>query len=104
MLLLSVHLWFVLKKGISVPPVPGELVDPATYDAKYEEELRRGEPFLGEAMIKDIVFSALVVIVVVVIAALAGPKGPSDAARSDIERRESAAGLAVPVAIWIAVA
>lgn len=77
MLLLSVHLWLVLKKGISVPPVPGELVDPATYDAKYQEELRRGEPFLGEAMIKDIVFSALVVIVVVVIAALAGPKGPS---------------------------
>lgn len=77
MLLLAVHLWLVLKKGISVPPVPGELVDPATYDAKYEEELRRGEPFLGEAMLKDIVFSALVVIVVVAIAALAGPKGPS---------------------------
>jgi ubiquinol-cytochrome c reductase cytochrome b subunit len=75
--LLAVHLWLVLKKGISVPPKPGELVDPATYDATYEEELRRGEPFLGEAMLKDVFFSALVVIVVVVIAAMAGPKGPS---------------------------
>ena len=43
----------------------------------YEEELRRGEPFLGEAMLKDIFFSALVVVVVVTIAALAGPKGPN---------------------------
>jgi ubiquinol-cytochrome c reductase cytochrome b subunit len=76
-LLLSVHLWLVLKKGVSVPPKPGAVVDPKTYDADYEEELRRGEPFLGEAMLKDVVFSALVVIVVVTIAAIAGPKGPS---------------------------
>jgi ubiquinol-cytochrome c reductase cytochrome b subunit len=75
--LLAIHLWLVLKKGISVPPKPGVLVDPATYDAQYEEELRRGEPFLGEAMLKDVVFSALVVIAVVSIAAIAGPKGPS---------------------------
>jgi ubiquinol-cytochrome c reductase cytochrome b subunit len=75
--LLVVHLWLVVKQGISVPPVPGVRVDPATYDAQYQEELRQGEPFLGEAMLKDIFFSALVVIVVVVIAALAGPKGPS---------------------------
>ncbi|HEY2882230.1 MAG TPA: cytochrome b N-terminal domain-containing protein [Pirellulales bacterium] len=77
LLLLGVHLWLVLKKGISVPPKVGELVDPKTYDANYEEELKRGEPFLGEAMLKDIAFSALVVIVVVTIAAIAGPKGPS---------------------------
>jgi len=76
-LLLSVHLWLVLKKGVSVPPKPGAVVDPKTYDADYEEELRRGEPFLGEAMLKDVVFSALVVVVVVMIAAIAGPKGPS---------------------------
>jgi ubiquinol-cytochrome c reductase cytochrome b subunit len=74
---LSVHLWLVLKKGISVPPRPGQIVDPATYDAQYEEELRRGEPFSREAMLKDIFFSALVVVVVVTIAALVGPKGPN---------------------------
>ena len=36
-----------------------------------------GIPFLGEAMLKDVVVSALAVIVVVVVAALVGPKGPT---------------------------
>ena len=34
-------------------------------------------PFLGDALLKDILFSALAVIVVVVIAAVLGPKGPT---------------------------
>ncbi|HZZ26569.1 MAG TPA: cytochrome b N-terminal domain-containing protein [Pirellulales bacterium] len=75
--LLAVHLWLVIKQGVSVPPQPGKIVDLLKYDAEYHEELRRGEPFLGEAMLKDVAVSALVVIVVVTIAALAGPKGPS---------------------------
>ena len=60
-----------------MPPKPGAIVNPKTYDAQYEEELRKGEPFFGEAMLKDAFFSALVVVVVVTIAAIAGPKGPS---------------------------
>src|SRR5438105_5035197 len=32
---LALHLWLVLKRGISAPPVPGQLVDPKTYDAEY---------------------------------------------------------------------
>ena len=75
--LLAVHLWLVLKKGVSAPPSPNAPVNPKTYDAEYEKELKAGVPFLGEAMGKDILFSALAVIVVVVIAALAGPKGPT---------------------------
>src|SRR5262245_5272529 len=74
---LAVHLWLVVKRGISAPPVPGEKVDPKTYDAEYEKELKTGVPFAGEAMRKDILFSALTVIVVVVLAAVLGPKGPS---------------------------
>ncbi len=77
LVLVGLHLWLVLKKGISEPPVPGELVDPKTYDAKYEKELEHGVPFLGEALQKDIFFSALLTVVVVVIAACAGPKGPT---------------------------
>lgn len=73
---LAAHLWLVLKRGISEPPVPGQLVDPANYEARYEKELTEGVPFLGEAMQKDMLFSALTVIVVVVIAAVVGPKGP----------------------------
>jgi ubiquinol-cytochrome c reductase cytochrome b subunit len=74
---LALHLWLVLKCGISAPPVPGAVVDPKTYDQAYEKELESGVPFLGEAMIKDAVFSALAVIVVVALAAVLGPKGPS---------------------------
>lgn len=75
--LLGGHLWLVLTRGISEPPEPGQPVDPKTYDAKYEKLLEKGEPFLGDAMRKDGLFSALVVIAVVVIAAVVGPKGPT---------------------------
>jgi ubiquinol-cytochrome c reductase cytochrome b subunit len=74
---LAGHLWLVLTKGVSAPPVPGEKVDPKTYDAGYEQELKRGVPFLGDAVRKDVLFSALVVLLVVVLAAVAGPKGPN---------------------------
>src|SRR5262252_2812616 len=74
---LAIHLWLVLKRGISAAPVPGQPVDPKTYDEEYEKQLKTGVPFLGEAMLKDVFFSALAVIVVVVLAAILGPKGPS---------------------------
>src|SRR5262245_25451296 len=54
---LALHLWLVLRKGISEPPVPGKLVDPKTYDAEYHEELKKGEPFFGPAILRDAVFS-----------------------------------------------
>jgi ubiquinol-cytochrome c reductase cytochrome b subunit len=76
-LFVAIHLWLVLKKGISEPPVPGRAVDPETYDEHYEEELKRGVPFLGDAMLKDAFFSAVTVVVVVAIAAMLGPKGPT---------------------------
>ena len=76
--LLAVHLWLVLKCGISAPPDPNRPVNPATYLHDYEEELKAdGVPFLGDAMLKDILFSALAVIVVVALAVVIGPKGPS---------------------------
>jgi ubiquinol-cytochrome c reductase cytochrome b subunit len=74
---LTVHLWLVLKCGISEAPVPGQKVDPKTYEARYEKELASGVPFAGDALLKDSLVSALTVIVVVIIAALAGPKGPT---------------------------
>ena len=75
---LAVHLWLVLKCGISAPPVAGQPVDPKTYDEQYERELKTdGVPFLGDAMLKDALFSALAVIVVVVLAVVLGPKGPT---------------------------
>jgi ubiquinol-cytochrome c reductase cytochrome b subunit len=74
---LAVHLWLVLKRGISAPPVPGKTVDPRTYQEEYEQELKKeGVPCFGEALMKDALFSSLTVIVIVVLAAIAGPKGP----------------------------
>jgi ubiquinol-cytochrome c reductase cytochrome b subunit len=78
LLFLAVHLWLVLKCGVSAPPVPGQVVDPTTYETEYHEQLKTGVPFLGEALWKDVFCSALAVIVVVVIAAIIGPKGPTD--------------------------
>ena len=75
---LAVHLWLVLKCGVSAPPAPGQKVDPKTYHVEYEAELKRGVPFLGDALLKDLLFSALAVIVVVALAAALGPKGPSE--------------------------
>src|SRR6267154_1057030 len=46
---LAVHLWLVLKCGVSAPPVPGQVVDPKTYDETYEKQLQSGVPFLGDA-------------------------------------------------------
>src|SRR5262249_34054007 len=76
LIFLSAHLWLVVKLGVSTPPVPGNVVDPKTYDAEYEQELKSGLPFAGEAMTKDIICSTVAVIIVVAIAALVGPKGP----------------------------
>jgi ubiquinol-cytochrome c reductase cytochrome b subunit len=74
---LAVHLWLVLKCGVSAPPVPGQIVDPKLYDADYETRLKSGVPFLGDAMVKDVIFSCLAVIIVVILAAVLGPKGPT---------------------------
>jgi ubiquinol-cytochrome c reductase cytochrome b subunit len=74
---LAVHLWLVLQRGISAPPVAGQPVDPKTYDEEYEKQLKAGVPFLGDAMLKDALFSALAVIAVVILAAVLGPKGPT---------------------------
>jgi ubiquinol-cytochrome c reductase cytochrome b subunit len=92
---LAVHLWLVLKCGISAPPVPGQPVDPKTYDAAYHKELKTGVPFLGDAMRKDAFFSALAVITVVILAALLGPKGPSgppDPALSGVDQVDGSFG------------
>ncbi len=78
MVFLAAHLWLVVKCGISDPPEPGKKVDPATYDKEYHAELKKsGVPFFGEALLRDVFFSALVVVAVIVIAWVVGPKGPT---------------------------
>lgn len=73
---LAVHLYLVVKQGVSEPPVPGKLTDPATYHEEYERELKAGQPFYPEAVIKDAIACALAVLGVVIAAVVIGPEGP----------------------------
>jgi ubiquinol-cytochrome c reductase cytochrome b subunit len=76
--LVAVHLWLVLRLGINEWPMPGRLVDRATYRQRYEEEVRRdGVPFFPVAARKDMIGMAVVIAGVLACAALFGPYGPN---------------------------
>jgi ubiquinol-cytochrome c reductase cytochrome b subunit len=75
-LMISLHLYLVLKKGISEPPVPGRPVDPKTYEAEYHKVIAKGEPFFPDAVWRDAIVSFATVVVVVIVAAWLGPYGP----------------------------
>ena len=70
--LLAVHLYLVVKRGISEPPVRGEHVDTRTYLARYKDLLGRGIPFYPDAAVRDAVVSFVAVVIVVVLAVVAG--------------------------------
>ena len=101
---LAVHLWLVLKRGVSAPPVPGQVVDPKTYDEAYEKQLEERRPLSrrrhdeGRPVLRP------------------GrdrrgrpgrrprAEGADRPARPDAGRRQPPAGVAVPVAVRAAVA
>jgi ubiquinol-cytochrome c reductase cytochrome b subunit len=75
--LVGLHLWLVLRLGINEWPMPGRLVDRATYRQRYADEVHRdGVPFFPVAAQKDMVGMAVVVVAVLVCAAIFGPHGP----------------------------
>ncbi len=76
--LLVVHLYLVVRQGVSEPPESGAPVDPDTYDEKYEGLLRRGIPFFPHALYRDGVACALLVLVVLTVSIVVGPKGPGE--------------------------
>jgi len=72
--LLGLHLYLVIRHGVSEPPVPGVKVDPKTYKQRYEELMHKiGEPFWPDAGWKDVVFALAVGLVVLVLAVWLGP-------------------------------
>jgi ubiquinol-cytochrome c reductase cytochrome b subunit len=72
--LLGLHLYLVLRHGVSEPPVPGRPVNPKTYKQQYQELMHRiGEPFWPDAGWKDVVFALAVGSVVLVLAIVIGP-------------------------------
>lgn len=72
--LLGIHLYLVIRHGVSEPPVPGMLVDRRTYRQRYEELIHKvGEPFWPDAGWKDVVFALAVGSIVLILAAVLGP-------------------------------
>lgn len=70
----GLHLFLVLRNGISEPPSVAPTIDPKTYRAEYEERLERdGKPFFPHAAWRDMVFGAAVILVIGVLAAVFGP-------------------------------
>ncbi|MDE3193296.1 MAG: cytochrome b N-terminal domain-containing protein [Chloroflexota bacterium] len=71
--LIGVHLYLVVKRGISEPPKPGQGVDRATYKERYEAVLAQGIPFYPEVVWRDVVVAFGAVAIVVALAATVGP-------------------------------
>jgi ubiquinol-cytochrome c reductase cytochrome b subunit len=80
--LLAVHLYLVVRNGISEPPRAGEPVDPDTYRERHEAEIERhGVPYTPDASWREAAAGALVVLGIFLLALTLGPRelgGPPD--------------------------
>jgi ubiquinol-cytochrome c reductase cytochrome b subunit len=71
---IAIHLMLVLRHGIAEPPVAGQVVDPATYRAEYEERMRKtGHPFWPEGAWRDFVVGTGLIVVIALLAYFVGP-------------------------------
>jgi ubiquinol-cytochrome c reductase cytochrome b subunit len=71
---IGIHLWLVLRHGISEPPVPGQPVDPKTYRQRYHQFLEKhGHPFFPDGAWRDFVFGTGLIIVIALLAIFVGP-------------------------------
>jgi ubiquinol-cytochrome c reductase cytochrome b subunit len=76
--IVSMHLRLVLAKGINEYPRPVHPVHKATYDREYVEILKNeGVPFVPNAIGKDLIFAAIVIVGILGCALVFGPKGPA---------------------------
>jgi ubiquinol-cytochrome c reductase cytochrome b subunit len=70
--LIGLHLYLVVKRGISEPPTPGDVVRPMTYRQRYAEILHRGIPFYPDAAYRDAIGAFVATVVIVILAASVG--------------------------------
>jgi len=74
MVFIGLHLWLVLRHGISETPVAGQPVDPKTYRETYHRHLEsNGHPFFPDGAWRDFVFGTALIIVIALMAHFVGP-------------------------------
>jgi ubiquinol-cytochrome c reductase cytochrome b subunit len=77
-LTIGVHVFLVVRHGISEPPEVGRKVDPATYRSWYQKLKDQGVTYWPNMAWREALFSLLVFIVIVTLALVLGPKGPGE--------------------------
>ena len=72
-LIIGFHLYLVFRNGISEPPKPGRLVNPATYRKWYDKLLKKkGIPFFPDVIWRDVMASMIVLLILLVLAVAVG--------------------------------
>lgn len=76
---IGVHVYLVLRHGVSEPPEPGRSVDPKTYRSWYSGMLDRSRNrYFPDVAWREAVFATIVILAVVGLAMTVGPKGPAE--------------------------
>jgi ubiquinol-cytochrome c reductase cytochrome b subunit len=71
---IGLHLWLVLRHGISEPPTAGKPVEPATYRKEYDELLKKGgRPFWPDLAWRDVIFGTGLILAIALLAFIIGP-------------------------------
>lgn len=81
-MIVGLHVYLVVRNGISEPPTPGRPVDPKTYRKWYHQLLKeKGVPFFPDAAWRDVVFGVCVILIIALLAFIIGAPsllGPPD--------------------------